>query len=658
MNMDSRANQLAWLHVAPIPHRVLHLYSSPLQAAPFLKRPRRGTRVSVLARAHAPVGDSSTNFGEASKNTSSISDVSDEVSELRKLVEKQQQLIEELGELMRSLTSTSTILAAQPAVASFQDERSAQDSEHSKTDERAAAGRQHFVPLGSRARPFVDAIVDLSEASIGKVVRTELDAFNARLPGNQRMSETDVLGFTRIFARYLKERSSKERSLSWDTIQSPTEEDLVPYDQIVSRSDDGSLREHSTAEARELLKKVAVLKLNGGLGTSMGCTGPKSAIEVIPDQSFMDLTVQQIAALNDTYGSDVPLLLMNSFNTHSDTEKILRKYGTSNVNIVRFYQSRFPRIQANVLSLLPSEFYVRTDSREGEGWYPPGHGDVYRSLQNSGVLDSLLEQGREYLFLSNIDNLGATVDLSILRYMDSDGGPDFAMELTDKTIADVKGGTLINYQGRKKLLEIAQVPKDHVEEFKSVRKFRVFNTNNLWVNLRALKTVLEEREDRIRPDLIVNKKQLSNGKSVIQLETAAGALIEYFERAKGINVPRTRFLPVKTTSDLLTVQSNLYKLDSQGNFCMNPRRQFSVAPHVKLGEEFKNVTDYAERLGSIPDIIDLEHLTVSGDVRFGKNVTLRGTVIIVANPGETITIPEGAILENNVCSGNLNILRM
>jgi UTP--glucose-1-phosphate uridylyltransferase len=152
------------------------------------------------------------------------------------------------------------------------------------------------------------------------------------------------------------------------------------------------------------LSKLAVLKLNGGLGTSMGCVGPKSAITVRDDLTFLDLTVRQIGALNKKYGVDVPLVLMNSFNTHADTEVILRKYHGVNVRIEKFNQSRFPRVVKETLAPLPKNFACDDD------WYPPGHGDLYTSLSRSGLLDKLLADGIEYLFVSNIDNLGAVVD--------------------------------------------------------------------------------------------------------------------------------------------------------------------------------------------------------------------------------------------------------
>ena len=125
-------------------------------------------------------------------------------------------------------------------------------------------------------------------------------------------------------------------------------------------------------------------------------------------------------------------------------------------------------------------------------WYPPGHGDFYRGFYNSGVLSDLINQGRKYVFLSNIDNLGATVDLAILKEIIAESS-EFIMEVTDKTRADVKGGTLINYEGHLRLLEVAQVPKDHLEDFKSVKKFNVFNTNNLWISLQSIKSAVEER---------------------------------------------------------------------------------------------------------------------------------------------------------------------
>lgn len=292
-----------------------------------------------------------------------------------------------------------------------------------------------------------------------------------------------------------------------------------------------------------------------------------------------------------------------------------------------------------------------------EAWYPPGHGDFYESFSKSGLLQQFIKEGRELCFVSNIDNLGATVDLKILRYLLNPAEtphPQFVMEVTDKTTADVKGGTLINYEGKLRLLEIAQVPKDHVDEFKSVKKFKIFNTNNLWMNLKSIADLVDQ--GGLDMEIILNHKHLDIGLNVIQLETAAGAAIKDFEGAVGINVPRSRFLPVKKTSDLLLVMSNLYGMKN-GTLAMSSKRAFPSVPLVKLGDyHFSKVRQFLNRFASIPDMIELDHLTVSGDVTFGRAVSLKGTVIIIANHGDRIDIPSGAILENKIVSGNLRIL--
>ncbi|XP_064602131.1 UTP--glucose-1-phosphate uridylyltransferase-like isoform X2 [Liolophura sinensis] len=457
---------------------------------------------------------------------------------------------------------------------------------------------------------------------------------------SQEKVRQDFENFEKLFSRFLLETGP---SVEWEKIK------LLPDEAIRSY---GEIKQKDLRDVKSLLDKLVVIKLNGGLGTSMGCTGPKSAICVRNDLTFLDLTVQQIEHLNKTYDTDVPLVLMNSFNTDEDTQNILRRYSQIKVKIFTFLQSRFPRI--NRESLLPIAKNFGPDS--DDGWYPPGHGDVYHSFYNSGLLDEFVKQGKQYVFVSNIDNLGATVDLNILHFLlDPTEGtaPEFLMEVTDKTRADIKGGTLVEYDGKLRLLEMAQVPKEHIDEFKSVNKFKIFNTNNLWINLEAIKRVVEE--STLHMEIIVNPKTLENGTNVIQLETAVGAAIKSFEGAVGINVPRRRFLPVKTTSDLLVVMSNLYGLKT-GALEMSPKRSFPSVPLTKLGTHFTKVKDFLRRFASIPDMLELDHLTVSGDVTFGKDVSLKGTVIIIANHGDRIDIPSGALLENKIVSGNLRIM--
>jgi len=447
--------------------------------------------------------------------------------------------------------------------------------------------------------------------------------------------EAEMNSFFLLFNRYLTEKA-KGTKLDWDRIRPPAPEQIVPYNSLPKSQDPAPL-----------LNKLAVLKMNGGLGTTMGCVGPKSIIEVRDGMNFLDLSVRQIEHLNESHNVDVPFILMNSFNTDEDTQRIIQKYANHNIDIVTFNQSRHPRINRDTLLPIP-----RSASDEKGGWYPPGHGDLFDAAINSNLIDKLLAAGKEYLFVSNTDNLGAVVDVDILQHM-VDSQSEFLLEVTDKTKADVKGGTLIDYEGTIRLLEIAQVPSDHVEDFKSVRKFQIFNTNSLWINIAAIKRVMEA--DGMDLEIIVNAKTTDAGEPVIQLETAVGAAIKHFRNAHGVNVPRSRFLPVKSCSDLLLVTSDLYTLQ-HGRLMMNPSRMFSSTPVIKLGDHFKKVQQFQKRFKSMPSMLELDHLTVSGDVSFGRGVTLRGTVIIVANENNKIHLPDGTILENKLVSGNLSII--
>ncbi|KAF7684263.1 UTP--glucose-1-phosphate uridylyltransferase [Astathelohania contejeani] len=464
-----------------------------------------------------------------------------------------------------------------------------------------------------------------------KSLLTAMKGELSKLKKNKNYKKEHLDEFYKIFERYLKTRDTK---IQWDKINPPTETKLIQYD---------TLPKNRIKDPQILLRKLAVVKLNGGLGTSMGCVGPKSAIQVREDDNFLDLVVKQIDHLHRTHETCVPLILMNSSNTQKETAKMICKYK----GIRTFTQSIYPRISSS--SLLPVSQELGNCSR-----YPPGHGDIYNSLKESGMLDKLLAEGKEYLFVSNIDNLAATVDLNILEYFATEE-LDFLMEVTDKTRADIKGGTLIEYEGDLRLLEIAQVPEDKKGDFTSVRKFKVFNTNSAWINLKKLKEILDS--GGLTLEIIENRKQIpGTGEKVIQLETAMGAAIKFFPKSRGIVVPRTRFLPVKTCSDLFLVKSNLY-LERHGCLFMNPKRLYPSIPLIKLlGENFKEISKFLRAFKGQADILELDHLTVSGNVRFGKGVVLKGTVIIIADKGNTIHIPDGSILEDNILSGNLPIL--
>jgi UTP--glucose-1-phosphate uridylyltransferase len=433
--------------------------------------------------------------------------------------------------------------------------------------------------------------------------------------------------FYKLFERFLRTRDQK---IVWENIK-------PPKDHIVQYSD---LKE-PTKDSHRLLRKLAIMKLNGGLGTTMGLTIPKSAITVKNGKNFLDLVIKQTKYLHKKYDVDIPVILMNSFNTERMTDKIIFRYD----GIRKFSQSMFPRISSETLLPVSGEYGPR-------GMYPPGHGDLFYSIKKSGMLDDLLRDGYEYLFVSNIDNLAATVDLKLLEYF-AGNNLEFLMEVTNKTRADVKGGTLIEYDGALRLLEIAQVPSSKKSEFTSVRKFKIFNTNSVWINLKALKERLAGGTFEL--DIIENKKMLGE-ETVIQLETAIGSAIKFFPSSCGVVVPRSRFLPVKTCSDLFLVESNLF-IENNGALELHPSRIPETCPTVKLlGSNFSKIENYERCFKGIPDILELDVLTVSGNVMFGKNVTLKGTVVILADENSKICIPDGSVLDDNILYGNLPIV--
>jgi len=400
-------------------------------------------------------------------------------------------------------------------------------------------------------------------------------------------------------------RQGPSKIQDWDSIKSPDSESLLDYSRLPSPED---------SKTAQQLSKLVVGKLNGGMGTSMGCMGPKSLVMVRNNKSFLDLILEQVENLNREWKQKIPVLLMNSFYTHKDTQAHLNSLNFSS-EIIGFQQNKFPRLHAgNLNPLTPEKWGDQT-------FYPPGHGDFFQCVSQQGILQRLIDEGREILFMSNADNLGAVMDPVILNYMDEFNIP-FLMEMTPKTSADVKGGTLYQVDGKLKLLEIAQVPDDKVDDFCDQNKFKVFNTNNIWINLIALNKRLSQGP--LNLTVLVNEKKLGDT-PIVQLETAIGSALECFEGAVGLTVSRVRFLPVKKTDDLLLVRSNLFNLD-KGQLKRNPIRKSKQLPKINLGDFLQNIENFQNSFPIIPDLIDLEELMIKGDVRFEGKASLKGKV--------------------------------
>ncbi len=417
---------------------------------------------------------------------------------------------------------------------------------------------------------------------------------------------------------------------------------LMPERSIEPVTDVRSLDElASDPEAeREALQKAIVLRLNGGLGTSMGLKAAKSLLEVKDGLSFLDVIARQVLALRKEHDARLPLVLMDSYSTRADSLAALEAYDGLRSDVPQdFLQNKEPKIRVD--DLTPVEW--PPDPRLE--WCPPGHGDLYTALVTSGMLGELLERGYEHAFVANSDNLGAVLEPRILAWLRAERIP-FLMEVTDRTEADRKGGHLArrSEDGRLVLRETAQTPEEDLEALQDITRHRYVNTNNLWLDLRALDAVMRERNDVLGLPMIRNEKTVDpsdkSSPPVYQLETAMGAAIEVFEGARALRVPRTRFAPVKTTDDLLALRSDAYLLDDAAKVSLAPEREGRV-PFVALDpDHFKLMPDFEDHFpGGPPSLIGCDRLVVEGDVHFGSGVVVRGDVTVRED------VPDGAVLE-------------
>ena len=395
---------------------------------------------------------------------------------------------------------------------------------------------------------------------------------------------------------------------------------------------------------RNALDRALVIKLNGGLGTSMGMQRPKSLLTVKDQLSFLDIIVRQLLHIRRQSGARLPLLLMNSFATRSDSLAALAGYPEFAQDVpVDFLQHMEPKIWKD--SLAPATW---PDDPQKE-WCPPGHGDIYTALVAHGMLDMLLAHGYEYAFVSNADNLGAVLDVAILGFVAERRIP-FLMEVADRTAADRKGGHLArSSDGRLILRESAQCPPEEQQAFQDIRRYRYFNTNNLWIDLRALAQILAKRNGVLGLPLIRNEKPIDPTKPstphVYQLETAMGAAIAVIENAQALRVPRSRFVPVKKNSDLLVLMSDAYALGDEYGLHLSTERGDSP-PVVTLDDRYYQLyDDMIERFPhGAPSLRHCNTLTVKGNVVFGRNITIEGHVVLENHQENALFLDDGTVL--------------
>ncbi|HOF63448.1 MAG TPA: UTP--glucose-1-phosphate uridylyltransferase [Dermatophilaceae bacterium] len=396
--------------------------------------------------------------------------------------------------------------------------------------------------------------------------------------------------------------------------------------------------------AARALAQVAVVKLNGGLGTTMGLDGPKSLLVVRDGLTFLDVIVRHVLSLRQRYAVPVPLVFMDSERTHAPTVAALAAYPDLPVDglPLHFRQGAVPRLVADTLEP------VDWPADPGLEWCPPGHGDVFASLAASGILDRLRDRGIRYLFISNADNLGATCDPAIATWLGDHGLP-LVVEACVRTANDRKGGHFARRieDGRLILRELAMVAPGEEAAFADVTRHRFFNANSLWVRLDIV-AELASAPGRVLP-VIVNQKTVDptdpTSMPVLQLESAMGAAVEAVDGAQALLVPRRRFEPVKTTADLLLIRSDRYRIDDTSSL---QRVDPHPVPEVELGPEFRLIDDFEARFpGGPPTLRHCTSLRIRGDVVVGGHVTCLGDVDIDARHAlTTLRIPDGAVLRS------------
>ena len=393
--------------------------------------------------------------------------------------------------------------------------------------------------------------------------------------------------------------------------------------------------EVSDDAAAAAIRTTAVIKLNGGLGTSMGMGRAKSLLCVRRGLSFLDIIARQVLHLRQQYDAPLPLIFMNSFRTSEDSMEALARYQDLKVEglPLQFLQNREPKLLLKDLSPVS---WPKDPSLE---WCPPGHGDLYTALRGSGLLDQLIDAGYERVFVSNSDNLGAVPDARVAGWFATSGAP-FAIEAVRRTAADRKGGHFARRKadGRLVLRETAQTPKQDAAALADLDRHQYSSTNNIWFDLAAMRNALNVREGILGLPLIRNVKHVDPSDprtpEVVQIETAMGAAVEIFADSVLIEVERDRFVPVKTTNDLLLLRSDVY--DIKDDYVLD--QIAPELPYIELDtDHYQVIGEFDKRFPEgAPSLQKATSLKVEGDWTFGRGVQIVGDVELEASSAQRV----------------------
>ena len=269
---------------------------------------------------------------------------------------------------------------------------------------------------------------------------------------------------------------------------------------------------------------------------------------------------------------------------------------------------------------------------------------------NNKQLQELVADGKEYMFVSNSDNLGATMDKAILSHF-ANSGKGFLMEVAERAEADKKGGHLAKKGDGYVLRESGQCAKEDVGMFQNIATHKYFNTNNLWLNIPKLFAMMQANDGAMKLPLIRNVKTVdptdATSRKVYQLESAMGSAIALFGTdAEAICVTRNRFAPVKTCSDLFAIHSDAYEVE--GNIVKLVDQCQGNPPAVNLGDAYKMVPEMealCDNYANVPSLKDCRTLDIVGSAKmtFGPGVIINGNAVINTGSGDAKTLTDRVV---------------
>lgn len=356
---------------------------------------------------------------------------------------------------------------------------------------------------------------------------SRLDAQLAALPSGV-LAAFERQGFDRAKFFALAERlasGAPEDNLVKGSLSAPEPQELTPLP--ASGPERERLEEVGKLALRE--GQVALVVLAGGMATRMGGV-VKALVEALPGKTFLDLRLREIDALERLYGVAPPLWLMTS---HSTDDAIRGALGAhldgERIGVFSQFLS---------LRLTPEgDLYLDADGHPSE--HAPGHGDLPEALQKSGLLTGFVQRGGRVVMVTNLDNIGGTLDPALIGWHLEHGQP-VTSEVVEKVAGD-RGGIPVRVDGKLCVLEEFRIPKSF-----DPASVRVFNTNVFHFDARALHEL-----DIPWTYFRVVKKVGEH--SVLQFERLVNEVTSFLP-SRYVVVPRNgagaRFLPVKDNEEL------------------------------------------------------------------------------------------------------------